>query len=172
MMTLLRRTDSVLCAVFRVQYDPVSYHDWPALITELENNAQGPIKTLGYINPYLVNQSDRDPAHYTHNYFDEAVAKGYFVKNSSGQPYLIDSVTFVFGTIDVTNPAAREWYKAIIIDNMLASGMQQAGWMCDFGEYIPYDAVLDSGVPASVVHNQYVTYTHTPTILDVRTHTP
>ncbi len=54
----------------------------------------------------------------------------------------------------------RSWYKDMIKANMLASGMQQSGWMCDFGEYIPYDAVLDSGVPATVVHNQLRGRTH------------
>ena len=55
----------------------------------------------------------------------------------------------------MTNADAAAWYKGIIKANMLGPGLQQSGWMCDFGEYIPYDAVLASGVPASVVHNQF-----------------
>ena len=85
----------------------------------------------------------------------ECAPLGYLVKNASGQPYLVESLSFVFGTIDLTNQDARVWWKNIIKSNMLnASAGLQSGWMCDFGEYLPFDAVLASGVPAAVVHNQ------------------
>jgi alpha-glucosidase len=109
------------------QYDPVLYHDWPELIQEL---SEGGIRTLGYINPYLTNQSSRDPAHWTHNYFEEAVNNGYFIKKADGSPYLLESLTFLFGTIDLTNVEAREWYKvravpcvaAVMVRRMCACG--------------------------------------------------
>ena len=63
------------------EYDPVSYHDWPTLIQELASNPQGPIAMLGYINPYLVNVSGRDPSEYTHNYFQEVRLACLFLDN-------------------------------------------------------------------------------------------
>ena len=36
---------------------------------------------------------------------------GYFVKNASNQTFLSDLGEFLYGTIDLTNPAAFSWYK-------------------------------------------------------------
>ena len=33
--------------------------------------------------------------------------------------------------------------KGIIKNQMLAEA-QSSGWMCDFGEYLPFDAVMDN----------------------------
>lgn len=43
-----------------------------------------------------------------------------------------------FAMIDLTNPEARDWIKAIIVDNLIKEG-QAHGWMLDFGEYTPFD---------------------------------
>lgn len=95
---------------------------------------------------------------------------GYLVKNASGMPYIQNSGSnsFTFGTVDLTNPEAAAWFSTLIECNMLfASGAQCApfdrpsnatvgalGWMADFGEYLPFDAVLASGQDAASVHNQ------------------
>ena len=57
--------------------------------------------------------------------------------------------------LDFTNPAAREWAKNIIKDNMIREG-RAIGWMADFGEYAPLDAQyahLDG--PSETYHNRY-----------------
>ena len=36
---------------------------------------------------------------------------GYFVKNASNQTFVNDFGEFFCGTIDLTNPAAYQWYK-------------------------------------------------------------
>ena len=46
--------------------------------------------------------------------------------------------------VDFTNPDAWNWMKSIIKDNLVAEG-RGAGWMHDFGEYLPFDAVLFDG---------------------------
>lgn len=56
-------------------------------------------------------------------------------------------------TIDLSNPEACEWIKGVIKENMIGIGL--AGWMCDFGEYLPTDAVLHSGESAESYHNKY-----------------
>ena len=66
------------CCLYVEQVDPQWYPDWPQLIAQLEASAQGPIKMLGYMNPYLVNQTGRDPSAWMHNYFDEAASLGDF----------------------------------------------------------------------------------------------
>ena len=45
--------------------------------------------------------------------FDEAMDGGYFVKDSSGAPYLFDGPTFQpTGLADLSSPAAKEWVKS------------------------------------------------------------
>jgi alpha-glucosidase len=50
----------------------------------------------------------------------------------------------VFATLDFTNPAAVDFYKNIIKQNVL-EGAASSGYMCDFGEYIPFDALMFDG---------------------------
>jgi len=108
-----------------------------------EWNAQG-IKFLGYINPFIALEKDL---------YKEAHEKGYCVKNDSGDDYLVTITTFPAAMVDFTNPEAYEWYKNIIKNNMIGAGL--SGWMADFGEYLPVDAVLHSGVKATTIHNEW-----------------
>ncbi len=52
--------------------------------------------------------------------------------------------------MDLTNPLARRFYKDIII-TMLHDGVM--GWMSDFGESLPMDAVLRDGSVGHDMHN-------------------
>jgi len=61
--------------------------------------------------------------------------------------------TFPAAIVDLTNPAAYNWIKNIIKENMINFGLH--GWMCDFGEYLPTDSVLHSGENAEKVHNMF-----------------
>lgn len=106
---------------------------------------------MTYINPFVVDVSEKP--YYHRNLFNEGVTHGYLVKNQSGQVYLLMSgPEFIAGTVDFTNPEARNWYKEIIKTNMIKTGV--AGWMADFGEYLPFDSVLYSGIAASY-HNYF-----------------
>ena len=74
--------------------------------------------------------------------FEEARDKGFLVLNPSGRPYLIPNTSFSAGMVDLTHPEACEWLKDVLRE-MVASGV--SGWMADFGEALPFDAVLHSG---------------------------
>jgi len=56
--------------------------------------------------------------------------------------------------VDFTNPDAWTWMKNIIKDNMVKEG-RGAGWMHDFGEYAPFDAVYFDGSDPVIYHNKY-----------------
>jgi len=57
--------------------------------------------------------------------------------------------------IDFSNPAAVNWTKNIIKDNMLKEA-NAIGWMCDFGEYTPMDVVPKNfNEDAYNYHNRY-----------------
>jgi sulfoquinovosidase len=111
------------------------------------------IRVLTYINPFFS-----DPTNYTassrRNFYQEGVQNGYFVKHNDGTPYIMKSLTIEFCMLDPTNEAAVNWIKSIIKDQLMTEA-SSSGWMADFGEYLPFDAVLSSGVPASVAHNLY-----------------
>ncbi len=122
------------------RYNDRQYPNLPEKIQEWK--ARG-IHFLGYINPFIALEKD---------IYQEAAAKGYCVKDKDGKDYLVTITTFPAAMVDFTNPAAYEWYKNLIKDNMIGIGL--GGWMADFGEYLPEDAVLFHG-DAKVLHNQW-----------------
>ncbi len=108
-----------------------------------EWNEKG-VKFLGYINPFMAIEKEL---------YAYASEHGYCVKDKEGKDYLVTITTFPAAMIDFTNPKAYEWYKSLIKDNMIGLGL--SGWMADFGEYLPVDAVLFSGENPEVIHNQW-----------------
>lgn len=131
------------------EVDDERYPGWEQMVQELNNDG---VRVMVYTSPYLVDLSDLKP-NVRRNLFQEAAEKGYLVKNQAGEPYLVLSTDFTFGMIDLTSREAFAWYKQVLLDQVVAAGA--AGWMADFGEGLPYDAVLASGESARVVHNLY-----------------
>ena len=117
---------------------------YPNLKEAIEKlNARG-VRFLGYINPYLVEGS---------NLYEECKAKNYLIRRENGEIYHIKSTTFNAGMLDLTNPEVVRYTKEKLIrDNMLNLGI--SGWMADFGEYLPVDAVLYDGDPKKL-HNTW-----------------
>lgn len=123
------------------EHDAALYPGLPEKIREL--NARG-IRVLGYCNPFLAIEKPL---------YKIAHDKGYCVKNSKGEDYLVTITTFPAAMVDLTNPEAWDWLKGIIQTNMIDFGL--SGWMADFGEYLPTDCVLYSGEDAALVHNTW-----------------
>lgn len=112
------------------------------------------VQVLGYINSFLADTDPKKPGDdFTNPLLTEAKSKGYLVKNQNGDDYLIQTVGFPAYLIDLTNPAAVRWTKDLIKKNLIGMGL--SGWMADFGEWLPYDAKLASGVDAKIYHNRY-----------------
>ncbi len=95
----------------------------------------------------------REKGVFRRNLFEEAQSNGYLVTDRNGKAFLIPNTTFSAGLIDLSNPDAKIWIKKVIKDELIGNGAK--GWMADFGEALPYDAVLHSGELASVFHNKY-----------------
>lgn len=98
---------------------------------------------MGYINPYLVEGGVL---------FAEAREKGYFVRRADGSEYLFDFGEYDCGVVDLTMPEAFDWYKNVIKSNLIGLGFR--GWMADFGEYLPVDAVCHGG-SGKQLHNAW-----------------
>ena len=119
-------------------------NQYPNLDTEIVKlKAQG-VRVFAYINPNLNREGDL---------FKEADGQGLLVKNSSGDTYIVDYGEFYCGIVDLTNPEAVEWYKEVIKRNMIDLGF--SGWMADFGEYLPTDAVFHGGQSGELLHNHW-----------------
>ena len=130
------------------EVDNDRYPGWEQLVSDLNREK---VEVLVYASPYLADIADLKP-NLRRNLFQEAKTRGYLVKNAAGEPYLVLNTDFYFGMIDLTNPAAFAWYKSVLKEQVVTSGAK--GWMADFGEGLPYDAVLANGA-APLQHNHY-----------------
>jgi alpha-glucosidase len=126
------------------------YPNWNSLVQDLKASD---IRMMGYINPFLVDPNDSD-YNAPRNLYQEALDNGYYIKKSDGSPYFITVTTFPSLLIDLSNPEARIWIKGVMKDELIANGFY--GWMHDFAEALPFDAVLSSGEDGSSYHNQYM----------------
>jgi alpha-glucosidase (family GH31 glycosyl hydrolase) len=101
-------------------------------------------KAISYFCPFVS-----DGWHPT---FDMLSANGWLVKHADGSAYTVLDPPYNAGMMDFTNPDAVAWYQA---------QMQQAlddgwdGWMYDFAEYVPMDAVFSNGMSGMQAHNLY-----------------
>lgn len=107
--------------------DETYYPDWTELVATL---ARRNVRMLTYINPFLTNTSGHDQL------FRAAEKAGYLVKKPDGTPQLIRNSNFYAGLIDLSNPGARDWIKAIIKKELIGHA-GASGWMADFGEALP-----------------------------------
>jgi len=112
--------------------------------------AQG-IDVLTYVNPFVIDQDEVNGVP-IRNFYKEAEQKGYLVKNQVGDTYVVETVGFPTALVDLTNPDARDWFAGVIADQVLRVGA--TGFMADFGEYLPFDSVLDTG-KALKQHNRW-----------------
>lgn len=117
---------------------------YPGLPEKIKEYKEKGIRFLGYINPYLLENTPL---------YIEGKEKGYFATKENGSEYLVDFGEFYCGVVDFTNPKAYEWYKKNIIRDLIDFGLD--GWMADFGEYLPTDLKLYNGVSPMIEHNKW-----------------
>lgn len=125
------------------QWNAARYPGLDVRIREL--GARG-IRFLGYVNPYLCTDGSLYPI---------ARDAGFLARRRErDEPYLVDFGEFDCGIVDFTNPAAAAWFEdAVIGRHMLDFGL--AGWMADFGEYLPTDVRLADGTDGMLAHNAW-----------------
>jgi alpha-glucosidase len=119
---------------------------YPGLDEKIRSLRDRGMRFLGYVNPYLCVDGSQYPV---------AAAAGYLAqRRDRDEPYLVDFGEFLCGIVDFTNPEAVEWFEEQVIGrNMLDFGL--SGWMADFGEYLPADVKLASGLDGMLAHNAW-----------------
>ena len=116
---------------------------YPTLDTWIPELLDEGVRFMGYVNPYLCDDG---------LLFPEADRRGLFAQAEAGGTARIDFGEFRCGTLDLTLPEAGEWFTGRVLRPMLDLGM--AGWMADFGEYLPTDVRLAAGDP-TLEHNAW-----------------
>lgn len=107
-------------------------------------------KALCYYNPYVGKNKPVPSLDY-----DEGRAKGYFLKDEKGEPGV---TSFISGqlldvaTIDLTNPAAVDWFHTLLKRSVV---LGYDGWMHDFGEYVGRKWTAFDGRKGDELHNAY-----------------
>lgn len=117
------------------------YPDLEGLAEELEDLG---FAFLTYQNSFIDQAAD---------VYDEAVSGGYVVEDQDGGPYLFDGVRFEpTALLDLTSQDAVAWAQDVFRQG-IAMGVD--GWMADFAEWLPTDALLGGGADALGYHNRY-----------------
>ncbi len=117
-----------------LRFDPVKFPDPGAMVAELHR--------LGFAvtlwTPTFF--SPDSPA------FVEAAAHGYLVRHRTGAPYLVRWWQGYGGLLDVTNPAARDWWLLGLRRLQTAYGID--GYKFDAGEgnFLPLDGVTHTPI--------------------------
>lgn len=127
------------------EVDREHYPDWPDLVAEL--NTAG-IRVLTYVNPFVVGGKPG----LRRDLFAEADERGFLVRDPRGGPYRLDQGEFAAALVDLSNPKAKDWFTTVIAEQVATSGVD--GWMADFGEGLPFDAVIAGG-DAARWHNRW-----------------
>lgn len=121
--------------------DRTLYPDAEGLAAELTD---GGFSWQAYFNTFVVDET---------RIMAEARDGGHLVQSPDGGAYLFSGVTFKpTGLADLSREETREWVKGYLRQ---ALDLGFTGWMADYGEWLPHDAVLASGEDPLQAHNRY-----------------
>ena len=118
-------------------------------------HAEG-LATVSYLNPLVgVDYAE---------VWGPAAEEGVLQRTDQGDPYTFEAYaggrvppTTLEAQFDFTHPAAAD-HLEVVAERMIAAGHD--GWMEDFGEFTPLDAVGADGSTGPAGHNRYPTYFH------------
>ncbi len=124
-----------------LEWDPDVFPDPEGLLKKLHDRG---LHVCCWLNPYIAQESCM---------FDEGVEKGYFLHKENGDVWQTDLWQPGMAILDVTNPAAREWYAAKL-RRLMRMGVD--AFKTDFGERIPVRGIryFDGSDPLRM-HNWY-----------------
>lgn len=104
-----------------------------------------------YINPMICTDHPR---------YAEGVERGAYTLDADGEVLVYKystATSFQVAQIDFSAPEGRAFFHELLAE-AVADGYD--GWMEDFGEYTPDDAVSADGTPGPAMHNRYAADYH------------
>lgn len=132
------------------ELDEKHYFNWTGFrqFLRIEN-----VRLLIYVNSMFSDPQEK-PHHRT-NYYQQALEKGYFIKDKNGQVFHTLSFSdYHSALIDFDNPAAADFYKDILRKAIEETGAD--GMMVDFAENYPIDQESFGSLEEAIrVHNNY-----------------
>jgi alpha-glucosidase len=137
------------------ELDREHYPDWDVFVGELASEG---VNILTYVNPHFAVDAAEKPCQrgkpgVRRDLYREAEENGYLILDEGEEAYPIRNSDFWAGMLDLTKPAACSWMKNVLEEQVI--GVGASGWMADYAEGLPYDAVLHSAGDAAAYHNQY-----------------
>lgn len=107
-------------------------------------------KVMAYNNPYVSTSSPRASSDRAYG-----TEQGLFLIDGRGavaETFLISGRPQTVATIDLTQPAGREWFQSLLKRTL---DLGYDGWMHDFGEYVERDWRAGDGRRGDELHNLY-----------------
>lgn len=136
----------ITSTVFDIHYqwvaDETRYPDLAGMVRTLREDHD--VRFLAYANSFVI-QGRR--------HFDEMEAMGLLIRRADGSTYTFNAPFEIGSLADFTNPATYAYTQGFLRAMVRDLGFD--GWMADFGEWLPTDAVLFDGSDARLVHNRY-----------------
>ena len=130
------------------ELDENRYPNWEGLIANFASAVDGGAHLP---ESFVVDVSEREGVR--RNLYREAIDKGYVIKRQGGSVYQIMNTSFSAALLDLTVAECRVWIKEVMKEKILELNVH--GWMADFGEALPFDAVLSDGSDPLTYHNRY-----------------
>ena len=110
-------------------------------------------RTLCYVNSMFRELPD-DAGDVRRDLFTEGLEGDYFVHDEHGDVLMLPVTAFDVALLDLSNEEARAWMKDVIRDEMMGNA-NCSGWMADFAEALPLEAVMADGTTGDAWHNRY-----------------
>ncbi len=126
-----------------MEWDREVFHDPEGMLEQMKEMN---FKISAWENPYLGVESE---------HFEMAVEKGFLLKNTEGEPYVLDTWDGYHppvGILDFTNPDAAEWFRE---QHRVLLRMGIDVFKTDFGESVPHDSIASNGWTGEILHNLY-----------------
>ncbi|MFK7986024.1 MAG: TIM-barrel domain-containing protein [Sandaracinaceae bacterium] len=132
---------------FGVQYRwNADLEHYPALTAMIDDLHTRGIRFLAYANPFIDPNLD--------DHFPTLREEGLLIRDDAGEPYLFAGGPGVTSSHpDFTNEATRDYVRAELRGMVDEHGID--GWMADFGEWNPLDAVMSDGSDPEAFHNRF-----------------